>query len=309
MAHNYQKRWVFTWNADENDRLIGHQELQNFMNSIVKEGVFQLEKGKETGRRHYQGRFELKGPRTGKKQLLKQFSQLGSINNLTFDIEKCYNSSRYCTKEETRLAGPWFTGIDSYRIKNTPMTISLYKWQERLLDELKSPLGETFRDRKVIWIQDPKGGSGKTTFLKYLCTSQNGLAVKKLPFDRADRIRMMVCKITQKENVDLFAFDFTRTLGEDTHVTDLFQCVEEVKSGHVVSGMYGHYLESIFRNPFIIIFTNEDISKYCGYLSFDRWQAYEIREGDLYEIKKTSHYSSHDMNSRYLPVGEKEEKM
>ena len=48
---------MFTWNDDENDRLIGHQELQNFMNSIVKEGVFQLEKGKETSRRHYQGRF------------------------------------------------------------------------------------------------------------------------------------------------------------------------------------------------------------------------------------------------------------
>lgn len=52
------------------------------------------------------------------------------------------------------------------------------------------------------------------TFLKYLCTGQDGLAGKKLPFDRADRIRMMVCKIIQKENVDLFAFDFTRTLGE-----------------------------------------------------------------------------------------------
>ena len=40
---------------------------------------------------------------------------------------------------------------------------------------------------------------------------------------------MMVCKVTQKENVDLFAFDFTRILGEDTHMNDLFQYVEEVK--------------------------------------------------------------------------------
>ena len=45
----------------------------------------------EIGRRHYQGRFELKGPRAGKKQLLKQFSQLGSIKDLIFDVKKCYN--------------------------------------------------------------------------------------------------------------------------------------------------------------------------------------------------------------------------
>lgn len=72
------------------------------------------------------------------------------------------------------------------------MAISLHKWQEQLLNELNSPVGRTFRDRKVVWVQDPEGGSGKTTFLKYLCTSQDDLTVKKLPFDRADRIRMMV---------------------------------------------------------------------------------------------------------------------
>mgnify|MGYP001803246097 CR=1 FL=1 len=66
MAHNYQKRWVFTWNADENDKLIDHRVLEKFLNSIVKEGVFQLERGKETGRRHFQGRLEVRGPRIGK---------------------------------------------------------------------------------------------------------------------------------------------------------------------------------------------------------------------------------------------------
>ena len=48
MAHNYQKRWVFTWNADENDKLIDHRELENLMNTIVQERVFQLEKGEQT---------------------------------------------------------------------------------------------------------------------------------------------------------------------------------------------------------------------------------------------------------------------
>ena len=52
MAHNYQKRWVFIWNADENDKLIDSRELENLMNKIVKEGVFQLEKRKRVEREY-----------------------------------------------------------------------------------------------------------------------------------------------------------------------------------------------------------------------------------------------------------------
>ena len=309
MIHNFQKRWVFTWNADESDRLVDCQSLQNLLNEIAKEGVFQKERGDKTGRLHYQGRFELKGPRTGKKQLLKIFSQLGEIKNLTFAPERLYNSKAYCMKVDSRVEGPWFIGTDLYRTKNSIMDIRLHNWQEQLLNELKSALGQTFRSRKVIWIQDPKGGSGKSTFLKYLSTSQEELAVKKLPLDKPDRIRMAVCKILNRENVEVFAFDFTRTLDEETSVKGLFQVVEEIKNGHVVSVMYGNPMEALFTNPYVIIFTNEDISKYCDYLSFDRWQAYEIQEGDLYEIKKTPHYGMHNMNTRYKSLDERRKKI
>ena len=103
MAHNYQKRCVFTWNVDENDQLIDHKKLEDFMNRIVKEGVFQMEKGKQTSRRHYQGRFELKGPRSCKKQLLRLFSELACIENLTFEPERSKDSTRYCSKIQTRV--------------------------------------------------------------------------------------------------------------------------------------------------------------------------------------------------------------
>ena len=38
MAHNYQKRWVFTWNADENDRIVDSKKLQELLNEIAEEG-------------------------------------------------------------------------------------------------------------------------------------------------------------------------------------------------------------------------------------------------------------------------------
>lgn len=310
MAHQYQKRWVFTWNANENDQLIDFNNLKNLLQEIAQEGVFQKERGEKTNRLHYQGRFELKGPRTGKKQLLKLFSQLGDIVNLTFQPEKLYDSTRYCTKESTRVEGPWFVGTDHYRTKNTSMAMTLLKWQEKLLNRLRGPLGETYRDRKVLWIQDPKGGSGKSTFLRYLCLNKDHLKVKKLPLDKPDRLRMMICKIIQKEDVDAFVFDFTRTLDEETSIKSLFQIVEEIKNAHVVSAMYGNPMEVIFSKPHVIIFTNEDISNYYHYLSLDRWKVFEIQKRDLYEMIDPESYpcSPHEYDTRYTLVNDEKEK-
>nr|ULD16087.1 hypothetical protein [Cylindrotheca closterium] len=99
---------------------------------------------------------------------------------------------------------------------------------------------------------------------------------------------MMVCKIVEREDLDAFSFDFTRTLGTETHIENLFQIVEEIKNGHIVSAMYGNPMEVMMTNPFVIIFSNEDISKYCHYLSMDGWQAYELQNNELYEIDKNS---------------------
>lgn len=302
MAHYYQKKWVFTWNADESGILVDEKKLQNLLNEIVEEGVFQKERGKKTGRLHMQGRFKLKGSRTGKKQLLKLFSELACVRNLTFEPERSKDSTRYCSKIQTRLDGPWFVGTPQYRRKNTPINISLREWQEQFLNELNSPLGETFRDRKVIWIQDERGSAGKSTFLKYLCSEKEGLNFKKLPLDRPDRIRMMVCKITQKEDVDAFCFDFTRTLDENTSIRSMFQVLEEIKNGHIVSAMFGTPMEAIIPNPFVIIFTNEDISKYYHYLSKDRWQVYAIIENELLAVTK---FEPHNQHSRFMKLNER----
>jgi hypothetical protein len=305
MPHHYQKRWVFTWNANNEGQLVDPQKLINFLNEVVEEGVFQQERGLETGRLHFQGRFCVKGPRIGKRKLLEMFKSLGDLKNLTFSPERVYNSTTYCVKVESRVAGPWFVGTPQYRRKNTPMSISLGKWQQQLLNELYSPLGETFKDRKVIWIQDECGGAGKSTFLKYLCSQKEGLNFKKLPLDRPDRIRMMVCKITEKEDVDAFCFDFTRTLDENTSIRSMFQVLEEIKNGHIVSAMFGAPMESIIPCPFVIIFTNEDVSGYYNYLSKDRWQVYAIIENELLAITK---FEPHDQNSRFVKLTERKKK-
>ena len=302
MAHYYQKKWVFTWNANGDGQLVDCHKLQNLLNEISKQGVFQSERGKKNARMHYQGRFELKGSRTGKKQLLKMFGALGCTKNLTFRPELSVDSTDYCTKIETRILGPWYVGSSSYRRKNSIMTIRLRKWQQQLLNQLEGPLAELLRDRKVIWVQDLAGGCGKSTFLKFLRFGQSSLIVRKLPLDRPDRLRMFVCKVAEQTDVGVFAFDFTRTLDDDTSIKSLFQIIEELKNGYIVSAMFGKPLEILIDSPFVLIFTNEDISSYFHYLSMDRWCAYEIRDDELLKIRKTPGYSHHDLNSRYISL-------
>jgi hypothetical protein len=284
---------VFTWNANTNGDLPDHAKLIYLLNKITVEGVFQLERGLKTDRLHYQGRFSLKGTRLGKKRLLELFQEIADVTNLTFDPEILYDSTKYCIKPETRVSGPWYVGTDSYRVKQQPKEIKLRMWQNQLKEEIKKIDKSQERDRKVIWIQDPQGGAGKSTFLKHLSFGQEDWKVKKLPIDKPDRIRMAICKIVQKEDVDIFAFDFTRTRGEDTSMNDLFQVVEEIKNGHVVSVMYGNPMEVAMTSPHVLIFTNEEISKYKDYLSIDRWEAYQIKDDELYRISKNWCYDPH----------------
>lgn len=55
------------------------------------------------------------------------FEILGCTKNLTFRPELSVDSTNYCTKIETRIVDPWYVGSNSYRRKNSIMTITLRK--------------------------------------------------------------------------------------------------------------------------------------------------------------------------------------
>lgn len=278
MNHHYQKKWVFTWNLGFNEHVPTPEELQLFLSSIAVKGVFQQERGLTTERLHYQGRFELKGPRIGKMKLLSYFSEKWDIINLTTEREESFDSSLYCTKNETRVAGPWYVGLSDYIQKNTTMKLDLYLWQEQLLRLLSPEHINFYRNRRVIWIEDRKGGMGKSEFIRYLASSskETKIIAKKLQFDRPDRIRCAVCKLAKTTDVDLFMFDFTRTMGEDSSMTNFYQVVEEIKNKYIIDTMYGQYNESFLKPNVVIIFTNAELQDHWRYLSEDRWVPFQI---------------------------------
>ena len=291
MANRLQKRWVFTWN-DSDAGLPSLQALESFLNRNAAEAVFQLEAGEETNRQHYQGRLNLLGPRVGKKALLSLFSELWDIKNLTLEPEIAYDSTSYCTKSETRIAGPVYCGLASYRAEKQPESLDLRLWQRQLLAMLTQGASQArLRDRKVLWLQDKLGRTGKSRFIKHLAMNSQklGIVCKKIPIDRPDRIRAALTKLSKKANVDLYMFDFTRTQGEDTSFKDLFEVIEEIKNGYIVDTMYGNYSQTFLHPAMVAIFTNEDILGFDKFLSQDRWEAFVLSPGrDLTDKDKTS---------------------
>lgn len=69
-------------------------------------------------------------------------------------------------KGETRVESPFYCGKkEKFDVKMS--MISLLDWQLDLYNYLKSKLNDkNFRSRKVIWLEDLKGNTGKSTLLK-----------------------------------------------------------------------------------------------------------------------------------------------
>jgi len=121
--------------------------------------------------------------------------------------------------------------------------IDLYPWQEVVLEILRSAPG----DREIVFVHDPVGNAGKSTFVKWLRTSpefQDKVQVFR-PGKAADLSYML--DVTKS----VFIIDIPRVTGE--HMCWGF--VESVKDGCVVSPKYDTR-EKVFPTPHVIIFCN-----------------------------------------------------
>lgn len=109
---NKQSRnWFFTINAhvgEENP--VSQQMIKDSFAALDADAswVFQMEMGEKTGYEHYQCTIFLNNPRRRKDV----FRVLKSHDIVDADIEvvrKKDAASRYCSKSETRIAGPWWS--------------------------------------------------------------------------------------------------------------------------------------------------------------------------------------------------------
>jgi len=148
--------------------------------------------------------------------------------------------------------------LDQIR-ENPVIDLQLCRWEHELWEELQ---GEP-HPRKIIWYVDDLGGSGKSTFIRWVLGSNVQGGAQLLAGGQHQRILYAV------EPVRIHFFDFARGmgLGDDAHFP--YVPIEQIKNGLVpAGGMYGAGSRVLGPNH-CVCFSNTmpDLSKFSN----DRW--------------------------------------
>lgn len=302
MSKYESKNWIATWETNSlQKKLPAEKKLKIFLDEITDQAVFQLEKGKKKDKKHYQIAFILCGPRKSKKAVLDIFKTMfDNISGLSVRIAHSRKAVfEYCSKEETRIGETIYAGRKENFNKEVA-SMELRKWQQDLYDLLLITMNiKEFKDRKIIWVGDPCGNTGKSAFAKWLVFGQKRMVAHKLPVSSVDRLNSAITKITLKDQTDIFVINLTRSKGKEQSYADLFSAIEDIKDGHVVDVMYGNYVEVCFKSPHIVVFSNFSLSDFHQYLSKDRWLETSIVGGEILHPVEVS-----PCNQEYISLSE-----
>lgn len=237
--------------------------------------IFQLERG-ASGRLHYQGYIHLpKGERQRPAGLAQQLSTQG-----LYGIHVSASSTAgqaalrtYCLKDETRVSGPWtdrdakpLTPDESKRLQLIDFA-HFYPWQRYIYDCITS---EPACDRKINWIVDARGCSGKSSLGKYLAAHSKALL---LPYVDAKDCLYLVSQ--QHKPAAAYIFDLTRTKPASISAADTYACMESIKNGYIVSTKY---VPKTTLAPPAHVWVLANQPPQWDALSKDRWSVYQIND-------------------------------
>jgi len=271
--------WAFTWNEPKPEQAI----LQQFLEERGDwRFVYQEEKGHTTERSHFQGRLNLtKKHRCVKNTLMDIFRAGGFTDEQIQQFTPSPESNNgvkqdavafYCTKVDTRQAGPWCDPGYTFPVKkrkyegeDLACMENPTGWQKQVIGMSEEP-GE---DRKVNWVGNLKGCGGKSKLQKHLCWK--GIA-KRIPMGLAHQIKNSIA--TTKPQQNCFVLNIPRVSGKEEQQQELFSAIEEIKDGWVSAVMYGEEKEYFFKPPQVWIFSNSMPNRKLA--SPDRWQIWQL---------------------------------
>lgn len=252
------KNWMVTINNPTEEDLLGFEKVQNY--------VYQFEEGEEKGTLHIQGYIEFPSA--------KDFSVVKS----TFpraNIKKRAGTKRqaidYCSKLDTRVKGPYSKNLHIKEEIKSKIT-RFYNWQQDILNITK----EDPEDRKIYWIFDINGNTGKTEFCKYLVDNKGAAFVT----GKGTNIKYVLSILNESQNLNLILFHFTRSY--ENYVS--YDAIESVKDGIFFSEKYECKTIRI-NTPHIFCFSNfpPNIEK----LSLDRWNVFIIENLSLRQLSNS----------------------
>lgn len=267
----------FTLHSKEKNELYCHEEteeLRVLLVDISKKFTFQLERGEEKGKLHYQGRFSLKVKRRI-PELVKVLKSKGCEGmHLSLTSNENRTNDFYVSKEETRVAGP-FTESNYVYIPRDIRNLKLYAWQEDLKELLKE-----YNTRQIDIIYDPIGNNGKTTFTRYMSIHEGA---SMLPFCNDYRDVMRIGYDVGPRTI--YLVDLPRAL-DKTKMRQFTGAIETLKSGYAFDDR-NHFKDRHFDRPRIAVFTN--VMPDLSYLSADMWHFWQVTpDRQLVKMKEES---------------------
>lgn len=277
MIQNACYRWSFTFNKQdgieqsEDDFRAMHIYICELFNLNQWKYVFQLEKGRESNRLHYQGHIKL----NTKLRINGITGRCRSIlPNAHFTPDSTRGSTAaefYCIKkDDTYIEGPWYD--DSYEMPYDGGDLikpnTFHPWQTELSGIVHGPI----HPDKIMWIYQPEGGCGKSSYCKFMCFHF------KYP-------QLIVCKPSDLTNLvytaktsTVYFIDIQRTLGLEQTMDSLYSSIECLKNGYIVNTKYITGFK-LFSKPHVIIFSN--IRPNTAKLSTYKWDLYKIENLNL----------------------------
>lgn len=150
----------------------------------------------------------------------------------------------------------------------------LREWQAKFLAIIE----QNDSDRAVFWLYDKAGGQGKTSLMKHMKATREGVCV--IPScSTADNINRAICNYTKRGPIKTLLINLTRGV---CNYTSIYDSIEQVKDGWIFVGKYDSDTIEI-GSCTVVIFSNA-LPDTKG-LTRDRWNIFSLEEdGDLYPL-------------------------
>jgi hypothetical protein len=179
-------------------------------------------------------------------------------------------------------------------------------WHKDIYDSLFDEEDQLKRadDRKITYILDLVGKSGKSQFYKWLFNKYPTI-VGRLSYGTASQLKSSMVNMGAKK---IYIIDLARSLGKNDSQSDLLSAIEDLKSGLVINPMFGNGKILEMAPPHIIISTNYLLD--FNSLSADRWDSYELCDTNKKILGNTNKKLTKLNSKRILEIqGEEEEKL
>lgn len=242
--------WFFTlnnWTNEERD------EISSFCKKNCKKYLFQEEIGEKCGTPHLQGNIMLR-----KKM---RWSEFGLSKRISWEKTRNPKSAfDYCCKAETAV-GKVYTNM---RIDKSIDKKNFYPWQKLIYDILQDEPDH----RKICWIYESTGNTGKSAFVKYMVKNENALMCN------GGKCKDLI-NLVYNADMDLCStvlWDLPRSNKGKVS----YDAIECIKNGMICNTKYETGVKT-FAPPHIIIFSNYEPEN-TDNLSEDRWCKFTINK-------------------------------